>query len=151
MLTPEIVAAAQASHKKFWPLGPFVSVTLAQFGLESAWGKYASGENNFFGIKANAAQIAAGEFKTVWTKEVIGGRCYSVQQHFANYSSLEACFDAHATLLTQSHYLLCEQAKTPEDYCRALQRCGYATDPNYAEKLIEIIGSANLNRYDQTF
>ncbi len=33
-----LMAAAQTSHKKFWPNGPFVSVDIAQFGLESDWG-----------------------------------------------------------------------------------------------------------------
>ena len=55
IVPPYLIAAAQSSHKKFWPKGPFVSVNIAQFGLESDWGKTQSGVNNFFGIKANAS------------------------------------------------------------------------------------------------
>ena len=43
-----LILAAQASHKKFWPRGPFVSVNIAQFGLESSWGTHQSGVNNLF-------------------------------------------------------------------------------------------------------
>lgn len=152
MIEQAAIDAAQASHKKWWPRGPFVSITLAQFGLESAWGKDCSGVNNVFGIKATQAQIAAGECKLVWTKEQdFSGHVYTIRQYFANYPSLEACFDAHAALLTSSHYLACENAQTPEAYAMALHACGYATDVKYASKLIDIINESNLKQYDQKF
>ncbi len=40
------------------------------------------------------------------------------------------------------------QAKNYEQAAWALQNQGYATDPNYAEKLIALIKQYNLNQYD---
>lgn len=150
--SPDVIAAAQASHRKFFPRGPFVSVILAQYGLESAWGKYPSGLNNFFGIKANAAQIASGAYTNRSTEEQhASGQRYKIMAPFANYATLEDGFDAHATLLTSLHYAPCAAAQTPEAYCQALQKCGYATALNYASSLINIITQSGLKKYDQAF
>lgn len=151
-ISPDVIAAAQASHKKWWPIGPFVSVSLAQYGLESGWGKYPSGQNNFWGIKANAAQIAAGAYTNRSTEEQhASGQRYKIIAPFANYDTLEDGFDAHATLLTSPHYEACKQARTPEDYCHALKVCGYATAINYPSSLINIITQSGLKKYDQAF
>ena len=40
-------------------------------------------------------------------------------------------------------------AKTPEEQANALQNAGYATDPNYAGKLISIINTYNFKRFDE--
>ena len=144
-----IVAAAQASHEKFWPRGPFVSVALAQWALESAWGRRPSGWNNYWGIQANAEQLAAGEFTVCDSFEYIGGRRVPRVERFANYPTLEAGFDAHARLLTSPHYVECQKAQTPEAYCVALHADGYATAPTYSQVLISIITQANLKQYDQ--
>lgn len=148
----QIIEAAQASHKKFWPKGPFVSVNLAQWADESAYGKAKSGLNNYFGIKANAEQIAAGAYSIRTTKEqTADGRYYTIKAKFANYASLADCFDAHAVLLTSPHYAPCMNAQTPIEYCRALHECGYATENDYADILISIIKAHNLTQYDQRF
>lgn len=145
-----VIAAAQAAYKKYFPIGPFASVTLAQFILESDWGRHAAGRNNYFGIKATAEQIAAGQYTNIWTHEVRpSGQAYKVQQKFANYPTLEAGFEAHAELLTSAHYKLAKTAQTPEEYCTALQTCGYATDPKYAEKLGFLIAKHDLKQYDK--
>jgi flagellum-specific peptidoglycan hydrolase FlgJ len=145
----EWVAAAQASHAKFFPRGPFVSVDLAQLILESAWGTRTSGKNNYFGIKATAAQIATGDATQVWTKEQRqNGQVYSIDAYFADYPTLEACFDAHAELLTSSHYVDCENAQTPEEYCLALHADGYATALNYSTTLMQLINEFDLKQYD---
>lgn len=46
------------------------------------------------------------------------------------------------------HYGPVLQAKNYEQAAWALQNQGYATDPNYAEKLIALIKQYNLNQYD---
>lgn len=148
-LTPDVIAAAQAAHKAFYPLGPFGSVTIAQYGVESAWGKSASGKNNFFGIKATPAQIAAGKATPRWTREEKSdGTAYSIVAYFADYDSLTEGFTAHAALLVKPWYVDCQKATTPEDYCRALQIDHYATAINYAATLIGVIESMNLKQYD---
>jgi flagellum-specific peptidoglycan hydrolase FlgJ len=151
IIQQEWITAAQAAHKAFYPKGPFASVTLAQFGLESGWGKYLSGKNNYFGIKATPAQIAAGQATPRWTREEnVSGVPYSIVAYFADYDSLDDGFTAHAALLVQPWYKDCIAATTPEDYCRALQVDHYATAINYASSLIGIINSFNLKTYDVT-
>lgn len=151
-LSQLIIGYAQASEKKFYPLGPFASVTLAQYGDESAWGSEVSGVNNFFGIKATSAQIASGKATRRVTHETLSnGQYVQMLQYFANYDSPQDCFDAHATLLCTPHYLACQQAQTPEAYCMALEACGYATgEPGhpYGPSIYAIIASMNLTQYD---
>ena len=55
-----IIPIAKASHAKFTPRGPFVSIDLAQWAIESGYGTHMSGVNNPFGIKATQAQREAG-------------------------------------------------------------------------------------------
>jgi flagellum-specific peptidoglycan hydrolase FlgJ len=142
------IDASQAAHKAFYPRGPFASVTLAQFGDESAWGKDASGTNNYFGVKATPAQIAAGKATRNMTWEFLGGRYVKLPQYFANYDSLADGFTAHAALLCEPWYADCIAATTVEEYCQALSRDHYATEPGYPGILINIINSFNLKQYD---
>jgi lysozyme len=149
--TPALITATQSSHRRFYPYGPFVSITLAQWAIESAYGRAQSGVNNFFGIKANAAQIAAGTYHTVWTKEFLHGQYITIEDRFASYPTLEAGIDAHAQLLVSHHYIPCMRAPTPEAYATALHQCGYATAPNYAPALMSVINANNLKQFDQIF
>lgn len=142
------IAPARASHAKFFPRGPYVSITLGQGILESAWFTHPAGTNNFFGIKATKAQIAAGQATKVWTREFLNGRYYPEDLYFANYPSAEAGFDAHATLLTQPWYQPCIEATSVEAYAEALHACHYATAPNYVDALLSIIRFANLTQFD---
>lgn len=142
------IQPATASHAKFFPRGPFISITLAQGILESNWFTRTAGHNNFFGIKATQAQIMAGESALIRTREWNGRYLVPQDLHFATYATPEAAFDAHATLLCTPHYLRCQQSSTPADYARALQACGYATAPNYAAALIHLMASEDLYAYD---
>jgi flagellum-specific peptidoglycan hydrolase FlgJ len=147
-----IIEAAQVSHKKYWPRGPFVCVTLAQWALESGYGKHASGLNNYFGIQANKDQLAAGQYTMRWSREEDpNGVSSPKNEPFANYTSVTDCFDAHARLLTSPHYELCVKAQTPEQYCAALKERNYATAHNYVAALLSIIRTHNLKQYDQRF
>jgi flagellum-specific peptidoglycan hydrolase FlgJ len=143
------ISPAIASHAKFRPRGPFVSITLVQGIIESAWFTRVAGRNNFFGIKASATQIRLGMATKVMTHEFIHGANEYLAQYFANYPTIESGFDAHATLLCTSHYLQCQLATNPHEYAEALQTCGYATAPNYSTSLIEIMDRYDLYQYDK--
>ncbi len=146
------VAPAQASHAKFYPRGPFVSITLAQWIDESAWGAVTSGKNNYFGIKATEAQILAGKATQRWTHETLRGVYQKVTDYFADYDSVEDCFDAHAALLCTPWYARCVAAKTPADYAHALWECDYATGiPGhpYDSVLIGIMNTYDLYQFDE--
>lgn len=152
IIPANIVAAARSSHDAVFPLGPFVSVTIAQWIIESASGKSLSGKNNCFGIKATKDQIARGLATLKMTHETINGVYQPLPQWFADFDSLDACFLAHAHLLASSpYYVKAQHAPTPDAYAMALQGI-YATgipDHPYGETLITVMRQNNLYQFDQ--
>lgn len=137
----EIIACAQNSQKKY---SLWASLSLAQGIIESAWFTKCSGQYNFFGIKARSGSA-------VLTHEYISGRSIAMTQIFANYSSAQDAFDAHAELLIDpnGHYksALNYLGNDLEKYIKAIAPI-YATDPHYADSLINLIHSNNLVQYD---
>lgn len=141
----DVIAAAQKSHDHYFPKGPYVSVSLAQWAIESARGHdEPPNSNNPFGIKATAGQ----PYVISMTREVIKGVSQHIPQHFAKYTSLADAFDAHARLLATSPiYAEAQRATNPQDYVRAMAK-HYATAPNYAEIILAIMKSQNLYQFD---
>ncbi|MBK6564768.1 MAG: glucosaminidase domain-containing protein [Saprospiraceae bacterium] len=128
------------------------SVTLAQGLHESNYGmsKLAIEANNHFGIKC----------KSYWT-----GKTYFHKDDDLNKEGnlIESCFRAYrstvdsyvdrSNFLMQSdrYKILFEYAS--DDYMQwiyGLKACGYATDPQYAEKLIDKIIKYDLHQYDKS-
>ncbi len=128
------------------------SITLAQAILESDWGqsKLATDYNNFFGVKASSGMRKV----TLPTKEVQDGQWVTVQAPFRWYTSWQESIWDHGKLLasgTQDNprrYEAVIQAANYQAAARALVTGGYATDPDYANKLIRVIESYDLDRYD---
>ena len=122
--------ARAASRLSGNPIAPFASINAVQWAVESAYGKAQSGKNNFFGIKATPAQIAAGKATKRLTHETIDGVYGPKDLYFADYASVDECFAAHTALLTDPKmgwaYKDCWAAKTAEQYAMALQE-HYAT------------------------
>ena len=126
---------------------PHPDIVAAQWALESAWGKKQSGKHNYFGIKA-----AKGESGTsVRTREVLGGQNVMINDKFKNYESLEegiadrVAFIKRNPRYTKAGYF---SATTPFEAATALQRGGYATDPNYATVLCKIVKGCGYNPND---
>lgn len=129
----------------------FVSVTLAQAALETGWGKSSIG-NNMFGIKATGSTNLywRGKKRLVTTHEVIKGVSQIKKCWFRDYDSVaDSIRDHNRLLLTSPIYKRVREAKTPEEQCRMLKACGYATAINYDKTLISIINSRNLKQYDK--
>src|ERR1019366_1202343 len=148
-VTPDIIAAAQASQAKW---GIPAAISLAQYGIESAWGtREPPGSNNGFGIKAVAGQPSV----TVPTHEFVGGRYVTIDAAFAAYPSVAGAFDAHAELLATSHYYAAARAavaggitETSTDaFANALTGV-YATAPHYGVSLIALMKADNLYQYN---
>ena len=137
------VGPAQASQKE---TGVPASVTLAQAILESGWGDNHMGDAyNYFGIKAQPGQPSV----TMQTREVEGGQSVHVNAAFRRFASVEECFAAHGQFLRDnSRYAKAFQATDGESFARAIAAAGYATDPNYADLLVQIIRENNLAQYD---
>lgn len=118
------------------------SITLAQGVLESGAGKseLALKANNHFGIKCNG-----------WT----GRKSYHDDDErnecFRAYNTVYESYRDHSVFLTTSQrYRQLFQLKITDykGWAKGLKACGYATNPVYANKLIEIIELYQLYRYD---
>lgn len=142
-IDPAVVAGACAAMAKW---GIPASVSLAQFALESGWGKHMPpGSNNPFGIKAVGGQAAV----DVPTHEFVHGHMITETQPFAVFSSIAAAIDAHARLLASIPAYAAARAKLPDASAFAMALTGvYATDPNYGAKLCSLIRASGLAQYD---
>lgn len=122
------------------------SIVIAQAILESGWGKYAI-ENNIFGIKAGPSWNGKAIIRN--TKEWDGRRYITKESRFRAYDSIEDSILDYLNLVGKSkRYEQVKEAKNYRDAARKLQESGYATDPEYSNKLINIIESNRLYEYD---
>ena len=127
------------------------SVIVAQAILESARGtsELARKANNLFGIKGNYN----GQSYTVKTKEYLNGKWTTVNAAFKKYPSYRESIIDHGNFFTSTpwrtqNYKRVLNAKDYKTQAKALQACGYATDPQYANKLINLIETNNLSSLD---
>ena len=139
--------------------GILPSIVMAQGALESAWGQslLAIEANNFYGIKASSDW--KGQVYNIITKEYAtpvkdkDGYWYDVIALFRKYNTISESIKDHSDFFISTDWRK-ENYKAvigEKDYRKAayaLQNAGYATDPNYAEKLISVIENYNLNKYD---
>jgi len=134
-------------------LGIDPKVILAQAALETGWGrsliKNSNGSTSFnlFNIKADKswtgkqAQVSALEFDQGIAKKVNSGfRAYSsFKESFADYVDFIKTNPRYGDAL--------KQVNNGERYLQELQQAGYATDPNYANKIMAIYRN-NLAGFD---
>nr|DAZ09898.1 MAG TPA: Muramidase (flagellum-specific) [Caudoviricetes sp.] len=143
--------------------GILASVSLAQFVLESGYGKseLAQNANNCFGMKkslsGNTWSGSAWDGTSVYTKktqEYENGAYVTVTADFRKYPSVEKSIADHSAYLlgakngTKLRY---DGLKECKDYRKAVQiikNGGYATSPTYVENLCSIIERWNLTQYD---
>lgn len=139
----QYAAAAQREERRS---GVPASITLAQAALESGYGKAAIC-NNMFGIKANKGYT--GPSCAATTHEEVGGIKIEIVAHFRSYDSIDGSFADHSDFLLQnSRYRVALSKENPYEFANELQRAGYATDSQYANKLKSIIRSQNLASLD---
>lgn len=130
--------------------GVLASLTIAQAILESGWGK--SGltvkANALFGIKAGTSW--KGRVYSAKTQECYDGVNFTtVTALFRAYDSWEESVADHSALLTgAARYKAVIGERDYKTACRAIKAAGYATDPQYADKLIRLIESYGLTAYD---
>lgn len=144
-VAPEAQAMQNQYHVK-------ASITIAQAILESNWGtsKLASEYHNLFGIKGTGPNS-----KLMTTKEYTKGKWIVIKDRFKVYPSWSASIKDHTQLMLngtkykQENYQRVIDAKDYKEAAQALQDANYATDPHYAQKLIDVIESNHLDKYDQ--
>jgi flagellum-specific peptidoglycan hydrolase FlgJ len=122
------------------------SFTVSEAALESGWGADCPGFN-IFGIKADASWH--GPVTTDQTDEVVNGHEVTITANFRAYPSWLASLTDHAQfLLTNSRYQPAFAYTTGTLFAQAVAAAGYATDPDYAAKIISIIKTHNLSALD---
>ena len=120
---------------------PF-EVVIAQAALETGWGqkiiKTDSGEssNNLFNIKAGSRWD--GEKTHKETLEFENGAMVKKREPFRVYESIGQSVNDYLDLLTNSERYqgALEKSENVEQFLHSLQGAGYATDPNYAKKIM---------------
>ncbi len=127
-ITWDVVVKTAKKAGSAWP-----ECVAAQWALESGWGQHTSGKNNYFGLKGSGS--------TVETKEFINGQWITIKAGFIDFPDLKTCvsylvdrwykdFDGHKGV---------NRAASRNECARLLVKEGYATDPDYSTKLIQIM------------
>ena len=119
------------------------SITIAQGIFESACGKsrLATEGNNHFGIKCH----------TEWTGDTILIDDDELQECFRKYASVSESYTDHSLFLTtRKRYsnLFELDIMDYKSWARTLKQDGYATNPQYADRLISLIERFNIARLD---
>ena len=120
---------------------PF-EVIIAQAALETGWGqkiiKTDSGQssNNLFNIKADSRW--SGEKTHKETLEFENGTMVKKREPFRVYESIEQSVNDYINLLANSdrYQDALNKSENVEHFLQGLQQAGYATDPNYAKKIL---------------
>ena len=127
-----VLAAAKAAGSKY------PEVVSAQWALESGWGKHTSGTHNYFGLKGSGSNVN--------TQEFLNGKWVTIQAGFINFPDLYTCvcYLVERWYKDFGQFKGVNRAKSADECARLLVAEGYATDPDYATKLIAI-----LNKQDK--
>ncbi|VWD24579.1 flagellar assembly peptidoglycan hydrolase FlgJ [Burkholderia lata] len=118
---------------------------VGQAALESGWGKReiragdGSTSYNVFGIKATKSWT--GRTVSALTTEYVNGTPRRVVAKFRAYDSYEHAMTDYANLLKNNprYSGVLSASRSVEGFAHGMQKAGYATDPNYAKKLISIM------------
>jgi hypothetical protein len=109
------------------------TLVAAQWALESGYGKHTSGKNNYFGLKGQGASRK--------TQEFVDGKWVTISADFMDFPNLGACVRYLVTRWYKDwdKYEGVDRAPTIEAAANELVKQGYATDPQYAQKLLQLI------------
>lgn len=136
-----LLPLAESAAKKL-KLDP--KLLLAQAALETGWGKFIMHDEsgkpgfNLFGIKAD--RDWQGESIKINTLEVENQQVKKVNASFRKYDSFSDSFEDYVNFIQQNprYEKALEAAGNAKEYIKQLQTSGYATDPDYAKKIIKI-------------
>ena len=115
----------------------YPSTVLAMAALESGFNLNAE---TLFGIK--------GEGKELDTSEYINNSWIDIKASFKMYPSIAESVQGLYDLMQLDRYAPACNCTDWEEECRQIQMCGYATDPDYADKLIAIINVNKLTMFN---
>ncbi|MQA21755.1 glycoside hydrolase family 73 protein [Rugamonas rivuli] len=126
------------------------SFALAEAALESGWGasQLALQARNLFGVKADPSW--RGDVLLMPTREFLKGQWQMQPARWRKYPDWQGCIDDHAAfLLANPRYKPAFSCRGGEAFARAVAAAGYATDPQYADKLIAVMRGRQLSIFDR--
>ncbi|MBE0419699.1 flagellar assembly peptidoglycan hydrolase FlgJ [Pseudoalteromonas nigrifaciens] len=138
---------AKTAAKK---IGLNPAVMVAQAALETGWGKHiinksdGNSSNNLFNIKSDKSW--QGEKANKVTLEFEQGAAVKKQASFRAYDSIKDSVNDFVDFLTQNprYQQALQNTAKPAAFLDSLQQAGYATDPNYADKIKRVLNSSEL-------
>jgi len=118
-----------------WP-----ELVAAQWACESGWGQHTTGKNNYFGIKGKGTKRT--------TQEWDGAKFITIVDEFKDYATPYECVEdlVKKWYLDYKDYSGVNDCVTREDAAKELVKQGYATDPLYANKLIDLMSRNSPSR-----
>ena len=144
--------------KHLWPMAKYAAkaigaspeILIAQAALETNWGKkilpsnQSSSSYNLFNIKADGKWTQ--KTTAMDSLEERNGILVKEKSNFRSYESFKDSFQDYIRLLQQnSRYSdAVKHAPDPQKFAHALQNAGYATDSNYADKILKIFSSRSF-------
>ena len=145
----KLLPAARLAAKE---LGLEPMALLAQAALETGWGKKifratdGSQSHNLFGIKASSGWN--GQVAVVDTLEYRQGSAQREKAKFRVYENVEQSMQDYVAFMKDNPRYQQALASTADakSYFRQLQAAGYATDPNYAQKLTAVFDGPTFNQ-----
>lgn len=147
--TDKFLAGIKSGALSLWgKFGILPSVAAGQAALESAWGEsgLATKYNNLFGIKGSYQGNAA--MMNTW--EVYGGKRYDITDGFRAYpDQTTSILDYGVFLNINKRYAKAIGLKDYKSQIKTIHNAGYATDPDYATKIITIIEKYSLAAWDK--
>ena len=155
--TPQefIAALLPSAEKAAAEIGLDPLALVAQAAVETGWGQQiihsAQGKNshNLFGIKADSRW--QGDKALVETLEFSEGVPRKEQAQFRSYSSFDDSLKDYVNFVKQSPRYADAVQKSADSkaYFDSLQEAGYATDPKYSNKVIDVLNSDTLRQFHQ--
>ncbi len=137
-----VSALIEPAQKVQQSLGVPFQVVIAQAALETGWGQkiikdqHGSSSHNLFNIKADSRW--AGDKVTKDTLEFEQGAMVKKAEPFRMYQSLSDSVDDYINFLSNNdrYQGALQKVNDVEQFLHSLQKAGYATDPQYAEKIL---------------
>ncbi|MCS0068830.1 flagellar assembly peptidoglycan hydrolase FlgJ [Vibrio parahaemolyticus] len=124
-------------------LGVEPSLLLAQAALETGWGQKVvqnarGSSNNLFNIKADRSW--QGDKVTTQTLEFHDNTPVKETAAFRSYSNYQDSFNDYVRFLNDNprYETALQQSGDSESFIRGIHRAGYATDPTYADKVLQV-------------
>jgi flagellar protein FlgJ len=143
--SPESFVASMSPYaeKAARALGVDSSLLLAQAALETGWGskmvKNSLGNsNNLFNIKADRSW--KGDKVATQTLEFHGKTAVKEQASFRSYANFEESFNDYVKFLNENprYQTALQHQGSSENFIKGIHSAGYATDPNYVDKVLRV-------------